>query len=62
MRATDLAGARWIKSSHSTNNGTCVELARHAGRIAARDSKNPDGPVLAFTPIALRACLDVIRR
>ncbi|MGQ0841481.1 DUF397 domain-containing protein [Actinokineospora sp.] len=42
------AGTRWIKSSHSTNNGDCIELAIVANRVAARDSKNSDGPVLAF--------------
>lgn len=38
----------WIKSSYSANNGDCVELAMLPGRLAARDSKNPAGPVLSF--------------
>lgn len=39
---------RWHKSSHSGNGGgDCVEVARNLpGRVAVRDSKNPDGPVL----------------
>lgn len=39
---------RWRKSTHSTNNGSCVELAQLAKCVAVRDSKNPDGPKLAF--------------
>jgi hypothetical protein len=47
----DLTGADWKKSSRSgpyTDN--CVEVAFVAGAIAVRDSKNPSGPVLVFTP------------
>jgi hypothetical protein len=36
---------RWQKSSRSQNLQTCVELSRPRGLI--RDSKDPDGPVLA---------------
>lgn len=47
-----LAGAASRKSSHSGNNGgTCVEAAGNLpGFVAVRDSKNPTGPALAFTP------------
>jgi Domain of unknown function (DUF397) len=39
----------WRKASHSGNNGgACVEVAPAA--VAVRDSKDPDGPRLAFTP------------
>jgi hypothetical protein len=42
----------WQKSSHSGGNGgTCVEVARNLDTVVAvRDSKDPDGPRLAFTP------------
>jgi hypothetical protein len=41
----------WIKSSRSFANGNCVEVAELPdGHIGVRDSKNPDGPVLRFTP------------
>jgi hypothetical protein len=46
----------WRKSSHSSGGeGQCVEVAALAGRrtgrmIAMRDSKNPGGPMLSFTP------------
>jgi len=35
------------RSAHC-NGGTCVEVAVDAA-VAVRDSKDPDGPVLAFT-------------
>ncbi|GAA2087658.1 DUF397 domain-containing protein [Actinomadura alba] len=39
-----MEGLKWRKASHSgANGGNCVEVARAAHQIAARDSKNPDG-------------------
>jgi Domain of unknown function (DUF397) len=48
----DLTSARWRKSSYSgTNGGNCVEVAQNLpGAVAVRDSKDPDGPKLAFGP------------
>lgn len=42
---------RWRKSSYSGDNGgNCVEVARNLpGTVAVRDSKDPAGPVLAFS-------------
>ncbi len=41
----------WIKSSLSSYNGNCVEVAGlTGGRIRVRDSKHPGGAVLNFTP------------
>ncbi len=44
--------ATWRKASYSTSNGgNCVEVAQvPAAAVAVRDSKDPDGPVLVFTP------------
>ncbi|WP_327189699.1 DUF397 domain-containing protein [Streptomyces xinghaiensis] len=39
----------WHKSSHSTDDGpACVEVAAASGAVLLRDSKNPQGPRLAF--------------
>jgi hypothetical protein len=38
----------WKKSSYSSAQGNCVEVAPLRDGIAVRDSKNPDGPVLRF--------------
>ncbi|MET7420284.1 DUF397 domain-containing protein [Dactylosporangium sp. NPDC005555] len=46
--------AGWHKSSHSNGNGgnNCVEVAVVATAVGVRDSKNPDGAVLRFSPAA----------
>lgn len=48
----DLNSADWRKSSYSGNNGgACVEVARNLpGVVTVRDSKDPHGPALIFTP------------
>jgi hypothetical protein len=48
----DVSSAAWRKSSYSGGNGgNCVEVAGNlAGIVAVRDSKDPDGPALIFTP------------
>lgn len=48
--ASDSAGT-WIKSSLSSYNGNCVEVAGLTGdTIRVRDSKHPRRAVLSFTP------------
>jgi hypothetical protein len=53
----DLRRATWRKSSYSGNNGgACVEVARNLpGTVAVRDSKDPGGPELAFSPAAWKS-------
>ncbi|MBF6221346.1 DUF397 domain-containing protein [Nocardia gipuzkoensis] len=47
----DLAGAQWFKSAHSGTGNECVEVAwLEAGHVGVRDSKNPSGPALIFSP------------
>lgn len=47
----DLSTAKWFKSSRSGGNRECVEVAHlHHGLVGVRDSKNPTGPALVFTP------------
>jgi hypothetical protein len=49
----DLTRAVWRKASYSTNAGNCVEVAVNLpGVVAVRDSKDPHGPALTFTPAA----------
>lgn len=49
----------WRKAAASTSQGNCVEVRfAHDGHIGVRDSKDPDGPVLAFTPQEWSAFLD----
>lgn len=48
MDREELGGAMWRKPSYSgANGGNCVEVAS-AGKVLVRDSKDPDGPQLAF--------------
>ncbi|MEV6099971.1 DUF397 domain-containing protein [Nocardia sp. NPDC051981] len=47
----DLSGAQWFKSSHSSGQTECVEVAwLPGGTVGVRDSKNPTGPALVFAP------------
>ena len=51
--------ASWRKSSYSPNGvlSDCVEARADGGSVLVRDSKNPDGPVLEFTPVEWEAFL-----
>ena len=40
-----MSSERWVKSSHSSANGDCVEVTGTLDRV--RDSKDPDGPTLS---------------
>jgi hypothetical protein len=54
----DLKNAGWRTSSYSSSNGgNCVEVSSGevAGRRLVRDSKDPDGAVLALAPRQWRA-------
>ncbi|GGS50429.1 MULTISPECIES: DUF397 domain-containing protein [Streptomyces] len=50
------ASETWMKSSYSAGNGACVEVkSPTAVELAVRDSKTPEGPILAFPADAWNA-------
>jgi Domain of unknown function (DUF397) len=59
----DLSGATWRKASYSSGNGVnCVEVASNLpGTVAVRDSKDPAGPALLFTPGAWDAFCEGVK-
>lgn len=49
--SADISRAKWFKSSRSSAGSECVEVAFLTdGVVGVRDSKNPTGPALVFTP------------
>lgn len=42
-------GANWRRSSWSSGNGACVEVAVVGGAVAVRDSKDTGRPALVFS-------------
>lgn len=59
---SERASLVWRKAQLSTTNGSCVEAASVVGKIALRDSKDPNGPVLVYTPAEWDAFLDGARK
>lgn len=59
----DLSQAAWKKSSRSGGSGgNCVEVAGNLpGVVAVRDSKNPTGPALLFSPGAWESFTDSLK-
>jgi hypothetical protein len=61
--ALALTRAAWHKSSRSSGGGSnCIEIAQLPGRIAIRDSKNPEGAALFVTSAVFRELTDGIRQ
>ncbi|WP_030917630.1 DUF397 domain-containing protein [Streptosporangium amethystogenes] len=62
MTSPDLSSATFRKSTLSGPNNDCVEVATNLpGLIAVRDSKNPSGPALTFSPTVWSNFLTGIR-
>ncbi|MBZ4321444.1 DUF397 domain-containing protein [Streptomyces huiliensis] len=50
MPATDLGTEGWRKPWSGGNGGSCVEVMRlRDGRVALRQSTDPEGPALIYT-------------
>ncbi len=47
-RDIDTTGATWLRAG--ADDGSVEVAMLPEGYVALRDSKNPDGPVLIFTP------------
>jgi hypothetical protein len=62
MTEIDLSRARWQKSSYSSQDGNCVEVARDLpGLVAVRDSKEPDGAMLVVSRETWRVFIRKVR-
>ncbi|WP_335977109.1 DUF397 domain-containing protein [Streptomyces sp. CA2R106] len=59
----DLTAAVWRKSSYSNGTGgSCVEVADDfPGLVPVRDSKDPQGPALAFSADAWTSFVSAVR-
>ncbi|HEY3505037.1 MAG TPA: DUF397 domain-containing protein [Actinocatenispora sp.] len=63
MSIPDIEHVSWFKSSRSGGQGgNCVEVATSGTAWYLRDSKDPDGGVLAVDPSAWSAFLATLRR
>jgi Domain of unknown function (DUF397) len=52
---------RWRKSSYSNGQASCVEVGHNGPAVTVRDTKDPDGPALAFTPDGWQAFTRLVR-
>ncbi|MQA84223.1 MAG: DUF397 domain-containing protein [Streptosporangiales bacterium] len=60
--SVDFSGAVWRKSARS-QPGNCVEVAKNLPTIVGvRDSKDPEGPALAFTHAEWAAFVKEVKR
>jgi hypothetical protein len=58
----DVTAVPWRKSSYSGDNGgNCVEVGTGGSAMAVRDSKYPDGPLLAFAADTWKAFTDQVK-
>ena len=58
----DVSGIAWQKSSYSgSNGGACVEVGTPGPAVAIRDSKHPNGPLLAFAPGTWQAFTEKVK-
>jgi hypothetical protein len=60
--ASPAEGSSWRTSTYSTGNGECVEIAFDKDWVSVRDSKNPEGPILSYSPVAFRSFLNATKK
>ena len=46
----ELLSNEWRKARRSMGNGNCVEISTTVAEVLVRDSKDPVGPVIAYSP------------
>ncbi|MFJ9445919.1 DUF397 domain-containing protein [Kitasatospora sp. NPDC101235] len=63
MTTPEISARGWHKSSYSAQANDCVEtgLVVSSGGVAVRDSKDPQGPALAFPTDAWTAFITAIK-
>ncbi|MEV8635459.1 DUF397 domain-containing protein [Streptosporangium sp. NPDC051023] len=62
MSAALLDGVVWRKSHFSNPSGNCVEMAAlPGGGVAIRNSRDPRGPALIYTPRELDAFVQGVK-
>jgi hypothetical protein len=63
MTSASALSTRWRKSSYSSSNGgECVEVGVGVpDAVPVRDSKDPHGPALLFTPAAWDSFVTAVR-
>lgn len=63
MPAKDLGNEGWHKPWSGTNGGSCVEAMKLGdGRVALRQSTDPDGPALIYTTHEIETFLQGAKR
>ena len=59
----DVTGSAWRTSTYSgSNGGACVEIGTAGSAVVVRDSKRPDGPLLAFPADTWRVFANQVKR
>lgn len=62
VAAASLGPVTWRKSLASNPSGDCVEVAvLTGGAVAVRNSRQPSGPALVYTPAEIAAFLQGVK-